>query len=201
MRIGYARVSTEDQNLDLQVTALQRAACDRIYSDQGVSGARFNRPGLEKALRAMSKGDTIVVWRLDRLGRSLPKLIELVDRLGRKGMHFASLNESIDTTSSGGALMFHMLAALAEFERRLIGERTRAGMDAARARGIHVGRRRALTEEQCREAHQLLMYQSTALVAEHFRIHPRTLLRNLRRTQQLPGPVPVGKPECAECEY
>jgi DNA invertase Pin-like site-specific DNA recombinase len=181
MKIGYARVSTDDQNLDLQITALERAECDRIYSDHGISGAQFKRPGLERAMRAMKAGDTLVVWRLDRLGRSLPKLIELVDRLGRKGMHFASLNEHIDTTTSGGALMFHMLAALAEFERKLIAERTRAGMSAARARGQTLGRKRALDREQCREALQLLAEQPAALVAARYQIHPRTLLRSLRR--------------------
>jgi DNA invertase Pin-like site-specific DNA recombinase len=181
MRIGYARVSTDDQNLDLQVAALEAARCDNIFTDQGMSGARFSRPGLESALTALSKGDALVVWRLDRLGRSLHKLVELVDQLGEQGIQFVSLTECIDTTSSGGTLLFHIMAALAQFERSLIGERTRAGMIAAKARGKHIGRRRAMSDEECFVAHQLLSSHCTAFVAQQFNIHPRTLLRSLRR--------------------
>ncbi|TDY16899.1 resolvase-like protein [Paraburkholderia sp. BL6665CI2N2] len=149
----------------------------------------------QKTLRVLDDGglgDTLVVWRLDRLGRSLSKLIELLDRLGKKGMHFACLSESIDSTSSTGSFTFHMLAALAEFERRLIGERTRAGMDAARARGKHVGRRHAMTDDQCREAQRLLRCESPALVAERFHIHPRTLLRSIQRAQLTQYSEPKG---------
>jgi DNA invertase Pin-like site-specific DNA recombinase len=181
MRIGYARVSTDDQCVDLQTLALEAARCERIFTDRGVSGSQFSRPGLDRALRALSKGDTLVVWRLDRLGRSLPKLVELVDHLGRRGIQFTSLTECIDTTSSGGTLLFHIMAALAQFERTLIAERTRAGMHAARERGQHLGRRRSLSEDQCREAERLLSSYPTALVAKRFQIHPRTLLRSLRR--------------------
>ncbi|TDY16849.1 DNA invertase Pin-like site-specific DNA recombinase [Paraburkholderia sp. BL6665CI2N2] len=198
MRIGYARVSTDDQNLDLQIAALEKAACDRIYSDHGISGAEFKRPGLERALRAMKNGDTLVVWRLDRLGRSLSKLVDLVNRLGKKGMHFTCLSESIDTTSSTGSFTFHMLAALAEFERRLIGERTRAGMAAARARGKHVGRRRAMTDDQCREAQGMLRRESPALVAERFHIHPRTLVRSIKRAKLMPETISLTA-SVAEC--
>ncbi|TCG09273.1 DNA resolvase [Paraburkholderia steynii] len=181
MRIGYARVSTDDQNLDLQLAALKKADCDDIFTDQGVSGARFSRPGLEQAMAALSKGDTLVVWRLDRLGRSLTKLVELVDALGARGVQFVSLTECIDTTSPGGTFLFHIMAALAQFERSLIGERTRAGMVAAKARGQHVGRRRAMTQSECDEAQQLLALQSSQAVAQRFDVHPRTLLRSLRR--------------------
>lgn len=181
MRIGYARVSTDDQSLDLQTAALRTACCDRIFTDQGVSGDRFSRPGLDRALSILSRGDTLVVWRLDRLGRSLHKLVELVHQLGTKEVQFASLTECIDTSSSGGTLIFHIMAALAEFERTLIGERTRAGMLAAKERGQHIGRRRALSGEQCCEAKLLLRSKSILLVANHFQIHPRTLLRSLRR--------------------
>ncbi len=181
MRIGYARVSTDDQNLDLQLAALRNAGCDDIFTDQGVSGASFSRPGLEQAMAALSKGDTLVVWRLDRLGRSLTKLVELVDHLGVSGIQFASLTECIDTTSPGGTLLFHIMAALAQFERSLIGERTRAGMLAAKARGQHVGRRRAMTQSDCVEAQRLLALHSSHIVAQQFDVHPRTLLRSLRR--------------------
>jgi DNA invertase Pin-like site-specific DNA recombinase len=181
MRIGYARVSTDDQNLDLQLAALKKADCDDIFADQGVSGATFSRPGLEQTIAALSKGDTLVVWRLDRLGRSLTKLVELVDALGVRGIQFVSLTECIDTTSPGGTFLFHIMAALAQFERSLIGERTRAGMLAAKARGQHVGRRRAMTQNECIEAKQLLALHSSHTVAKQFDVHPRTLLRSLRR--------------------
>ncbi|WP_081053215.1 recombinase family protein [Burkholderia territorii] len=140
MKIGYARVSTEEQSLDLQLSALKAANSDRILSDHGVSGSRFDRPGLKEALELAQAGDTLVVWRLDRLGRSLSHLVEVVSDLGKRGIEFVSLTESIDTRSSTGMLMFHMIAALAEFERALISERTRAGMAAARARGAKIGR-------------------------------------------------------------
>ncbi|WP_080431511.1 recombinase family protein [Burkholderia ubonensis] len=140
MKIGYARVSTEEQCLDLQLSALKAAGCDTILSDHGVSGSRFDRPGLHEALRIAQVGDTLLVWRLDRLGRSLRHLLEAVNSLGQRGVEFASLTERIDTRSSTGMLMFHMIAALAEFERSLISERTRAGMAAARARGAKIGR-------------------------------------------------------------
>ena len=179
MKIGYARVSTEDQSLDLQIAALERAGCEHMFYDHGVSGTRFCRPGLESALEAVGPGDTVVVWRLDRLGRSLRKLVELVDELGRRGIEFVSLNESIDTTSSGGVLMFHMMAALAQFERSLISERTRAGMAAARKRGKRMGRRRALSPEQCCEARILLEVERLDVVAAKLNVHPVTLRRSL----------------------
>ncbi|WBO58473.1 recombinase family protein [Acidocella sp. MX-AZ03] len=141
-KIGYARVSTDEQNLSLQIDALKAVGCEKIFSDQGISGSLASRPNLNRALRTLRPGDKLVVWRLDRLGRSLVNLIQLLDQLGEKGVRFHSLNENIDTTSSGGRLVFHMMAALAEFERTLISERTRAGMAAARAKGKHVGRPR-----------------------------------------------------------
>jgi DNA invertase Pin-like site-specific DNA recombinase len=181
MRIGYARVSTDDQNLDLQIAALEHAGCDRIFTDHGISGAQFSRPGLAAAMTALSAGDTFIVWRLDRLGRSLHKLIELVEGLGAKKVGFASLTESIDTGSPGGTLIFHIMAALAQFERGLISERTKAGMLAAKARGKRVGRRRAMSERECVEARGLLTAYSTSDVAQRYGVHPRTLLRSLRR--------------------
>src|SRR5215210_753957 len=139
MLIGYARVSTNEQNLDLQRDALQKAGCEQIYDDH-VSGTKARRPGLEQALSHLRPGDTLVVWRLDRLGRSLRHLIDTVTDLQDKGVGFRSLTESIDTTTSSGKLVFHIFGALAEFERDLIRERTSAGLLAARARGRTGGR-------------------------------------------------------------
>lgn len=148
MRIGYARVSTDEQDLALQRQALSEFGCERIFEDHGASGADAARPGLEDALSAANVGDTLVVWRLDRLGRSLGHLIEIVDQLGRSEIGFVSLFENLDGTSASGRLMFHVFGALAEFERALISERTRAGMAAARRQGRHLGRPRLLDEAQ-----------------------------------------------------
>ena len=133
MLIGYARVSTDDQNLDLQRDALQAAGCERVFEDM-VSGARADRTGLAALMSMLRAGDTVVIWRLDCLGRSLKNLIELVERLDAAKVGLRSLQENIDTTSSGGKLVFHLFGALAEFERNLIRERTQAGLVAARAR-------------------------------------------------------------------
>jgi DNA invertase Pin-like site-specific DNA recombinase len=193
VKIGYARVSTEDQNLDLQIAALESAGCARLFSDHGISGSQFARPGLKSALEALAPGDTLVVWRLDRLGRTLRKLVELIDELGARHVEFMSLNECINTTTSGGILIFHVMAALAQFERSLISERTRAGMAAARARGQQLGRRRSLTQDQCDEARLLLDRSPLAVVAAQFAIHPRTLQRRLH--DQMTVPAAVGTPE------
>jgi len=143
MKIGYARISTYDQNLSLQMDALEKADCEKIFHDQ-ISGAKTKRPGLDEALTYLREGDVLVVWRLDRLGRSLKHLIELVNFLEEQGIGFQSLQESIDTTTSGGKLIFHIFGALAEFERNLIRERTHAGLVAARARGRTGGRPKSL---------------------------------------------------------
>jgi DNA invertase Pin-like site-specific DNA recombinase len=150
MLLGYARVSMQDQNLDLQKDALQKAGCEKIYVDT-MTGEAKNRPGLEQAFEMLREGDTLVVWRLDRLGRSLKHLIELVQELSHRQVGFNSLQESIDTTSPSGKLVFHIFGALAEFERNLIAERTKAGLAAARARGRLGGRPKALDDKQ-REA-------------------------------------------------
>jgi DNA invertase Pin-like site-specific DNA recombinase len=143
MLIGYARVSTHVQSLSLQLDALKKARCQKVFDDK-VSGARSERPGLEATLEYVREGDTLLVWRLDRLGRSLKDLIEIIGGLEKRGIGFRSLQESIDTTTSRGRLIFHVFGALAEFERNLIRERTRAGLEAARARGRKGGRPRAL---------------------------------------------------------
>jgi DNA invertase Pin-like site-specific DNA recombinase len=139
MLIGYARVSTQDQTLDLQTDALKRAGCEKIFSDV-TSGAKSDRPGLQEAIGHLRAGDTLVVWRLDRLGRTLKHLIATVTDLSDQGIGFKSLQENMDTTTSGGKLIFHIFGALAEFEREVIRERTNAGLQAARARGRLGGR-------------------------------------------------------------
>ncbi|UEP23087.1 recombinase family protein [Burkholderia ambifaria] len=179
MKIGYARVSTDEQNLQLQIDALGRAGCDSIYTDQGISGSDFSRPGLDTALDSLAAGDSLVVWRLDRLGRSLGKLLDLVTHLENRSIQFESLTEAINTSSSGGLLIFHMMAALAQFERSLISERTRAGMAAARARGKPLGRKPALNDKQREQALRLLKKKSITEVAAHFDVHPRTVKRML----------------------
>jgi len=147
MLIGYARISTHDQNLDLQRDALEKAGCKKIYVEQ-MSGSSRIRPELEKMLEMLRSGDTLVVWRLDRLGRSLKHLIELISKLEQREIGFKSLMESMDTTTSGGKLVFHIFGALAEFEHNLIRERTSAGLAAARARGRNGGRPLKLDEKK-----------------------------------------------------
>jgi len=184
MKIGYARVSTEEQNLALQKQALKAAGCRVILEDHGISGAAAVRPGLAEALARIKKGDVLVVWRLDRLGRSLAHLIEIVAGLGRLGAGFASLTESIDTTTAGGRLVFHIMGALAEFERGLIAERTKAGMKAARRRGKHLGRPPKLTLQQVRHAGELIAAgkESRGAVAALFGVDVKTLRRALAET-------------------
>lgn len=146
MRIGYARVSTDGQLIDLQVDALTRFGCDVVYQDHSESGASRSRPGLIQCLLQLKVGDELVVWKLDRLGRSLPHLLEVVAELDRRRIGLVSLSEAINTGSPGGVLVFHIMAALAQFERALISERTKAGMLSARQRGRHVGRPRKLED-------------------------------------------------------
>jgi DNA invertase Pin-like site-specific DNA recombinase len=154
MLIGYARVSTTDQTLDLQKDALEKAGCERVFTDTA-SGAKSERIGLEEALSHLREGDSLVVWRLDRLGRSLKHLIETITDLNERGIGFKSITEAIDTTTSGGKLIFHIFGALAEFERDIIRERTQAGLTAARARGRKGGRPKALTGRKIAMARDL----------------------------------------------
>ncbi len=155
MRIGYARVSTHDQNLDLQRDALKAAGCGKIIEDTA-SGGKAQRSGLDRVRDLLRQGDVLVVWRLDRLGRSLKQLIELIGELEGQGIGFQSVTEAIDTTSPGGKLVFHIFGALAEFERSLIQERTNAGLKAARARGRNGGRPKALSDHQLKMARMML---------------------------------------------
>jgi DNA invertase Pin-like site-specific DNA recombinase len=162
MFIGYARVSTDDQNLDLQRDALQKAGCEQIYTDR-VSGTKAERKGLTDALSHLRAGDTLVVWRLDRLGRSLRHLIDTVTDLQEEGVEFKSITEAIDTTTSGGRLVFNIFASLAEFEREIIRERTKAGLTAARSRGKSGGRPKALTEKQVQMLRNLAADRSNSI--------------------------------------
>ena len=182
MNIGYARVSTDEQNLELQLHALKEAGCDSIFKDHGISGAAIDRSGLTRALARAGQGDVLVVWKLDRLGRSLPHLVEVINGLRESGVGFRSLQEQIDTTSAGGRFYFHMLAALAEFERELISERTKAGMASARRRGKHIGRPRKLTPQQLDHARDLigLGKETRAAMAAMFGVDVATLRRAMR---------------------
>ncbi len=180
MLVGYARVSTQDQDLSLQLDALQAAGCDKVYTEKA-SGAQRNRPQLQAALDYMRGKDTLVVWKLDRLARSLKQLIETVEELGERGIGLRSLTESLDTTTSGGKLVFHLFAALAEFERSVIRERTRSGLQAARRRGRLGGRPPALASQDLVEAKALLRDPAitVAQVAKRLGVAPSTLYRHL----------------------
>lgn len=183
-RIGYARVSTVDQHSDLQTNALHAAGCDRIFEDNGVSGGQRRRSGLSSALKALRKGDVLVVWRLDRLGRSIRHLIKLIDDLNRRGICFLSLTENIDTSSVGGKLIFHIFAAIAEFEKSLIRERTIAGIAAAKARGKYPGRRPSLNKVQCSDIRAAIdAGMSVRDVAREYNVHPRTVVRGIERLE------------------
>ncbi len=180
MLVGYARVSTQEQTLDLQRDALEEAGCGRLFTDT-ISGARAERPGLDEALSFLRPGDTLVVWRLDRLGRSLQHLLEIVALLQERGVGFRSITESIDTTSSGGKLIFHVFGALAEFERDLIRERTRAGLAAARARGRKGGRPRSLDARRVAMARALHADKGNTIeeICKTLRVSRSTLYRYL----------------------
>ncbi|CDS47934.1 Mobile element protein [Polaromonas sp. CG9_12] len=156
MLIGYARVSTLDQNLDLQIDALTKAGCQRLFDDK-MSGSRAERPGLAKALEMLREGDTLVVWKLDRLGRSVKHLVDMVGQLHQQGVHFKSLTDAIDTGTPSGRFFFHVMASLAEMERELTGERTRAGLEVARQLGRKGGRKRKMTDSKIESARKLLV--------------------------------------------
>ena len=180
-RIGYARVSTADQDLAPQLDVLRAKGCEPIYSEHA-SGKHADRPELAQAMKALRAGDTLVVWRLDRLGRSLPDLIATVNELASRGIAFESVTEAIDTTTASGKLVFNIFASLADFERHLIGERTRAGLAAGRARGRMGGRPPALSSRQLREARLLLTDPDATVtaVAERYGVSRTTLYKGLR---------------------
>lgn len=155
MLIGYARVSTEEQSLDLQLDALKQLGCQQVFTDR-VSATKTTRPGLNQARSHLREGDTLVIWKLDRLGRSVKGLIDLVGELAENGVQFRSLTDGIDTATPSGRFFFHMMASLAQMERELIAERTKAGLDAARRRGRVIGRKRRMTPGKVKSAKQLL---------------------------------------------
>jgi DNA invertase Pin-like site-specific DNA recombinase len=186
MLIGYARVSTHEQTLDLQRDALEKVGCNKIFTDTA-SGAKTERIGLDEALSYVRKGDTLVVWRLDRLGRSLPHLITTMTDLEERGIGFKSLTENIDTTTSGGKLIFHIFGALAEFERNLIRERTTAGLTAARARGKRGGRPKVLTGKQLAIAQALYDNPTNPIadICRTLKISRPTLYRSIKTRKRL----------------
>lgn len=179
-RIGYARVSTDDQELALQLDALSRAGCQAVYQEKA-SGKDADRPELIQCLKALRAGDTLVVWRMDRLGRSLADLVKTITDLEARGVGFESLTERIETRSATGKLMFHVFAAMAEFERNLIRERTQAGLAAARARGRVGGRKHKLDEQQRKEIKALLRDPdiSVSEIAERYSVSRTTIYRNV----------------------
>jgi len=196
MLIGYARVSTVDQNLAFQRDALKAAGCGCIFSDEGVSGSVTARRGLDRAIAALSPGDTLVVWKLDRLGRSLSHLVTLIAELGAREVNFRSLSDPIDTASSGGRLVMHIMGALAEFERSLIIERTQAGIQAAKKRGVHLGRRPSLAAAQIDHARALIERgESPRAVARTMRVGKSTLYRALKTADRRSNAALVPQPE------
>ena len=180
MRIGYARVSTEDQTLDLQRDALKRAKCREVYEEQA-TGKNTGRPQLEACLKGLREGDTLVVWRLDRLGRNLADLVGLIAQFEQRKINFESLTEKIETISPAGRLIFHVFAALAEFERNLIRERTVAGLKAARARGRNGGRPAKLSAKEIKTIRALLKTADipVAEIAARFGVARSTLYRTI----------------------
>lgn len=200
MLIGYARVSTEDQLLDLQIEAFEKAGVERTYEEQ-VSGAKTKRPILEECLRSLREGDVLVVWRLDRLGRSVPELIKIMDELQTRGIGFRSLNEAIDTTTAAGKMVFHMLAAFAEFERNLISERTRAGLKAARHRGHKGGRKPVMDAKMTKAARAMLSDPTCTMqeVADTLKVS-RTAIYNALKREGAPAKVKALKKAVGRAE-
>jgi len=185
MKYGYARVSTEDQNPALQLAALKKAGCKTVFKDEGISGATAQRPALLRCLKALQPGDTLVVWKLDRLGRSLRDLIHMLDEFKHRGVQFRSLTEAIDTDTATGRAMWQMIGVLAELERSLITERTRAGVKAAQKRGVKFGRRRKLSPPQVAHARQLINGgQRVQDVASLLSVGRVTLYRALQRVAE-----------------
>jgi DNA invertase Pin-like site-specific DNA recombinase len=182
--IGYARVSTDDQNLALQLDALKKSGCDRVFTDKA-SGARLVRPGLDDALSHLRAGDTLVVWKLDRLGRSVKGLVDLVNALEAREVHFRSLTDGIDTKTPAGRFFFHIMASLAQMKHELIVERTRAGLAAARKLGRIGGRRRRMTESKIKAARRLLSGGTPPRdVAENLGVSVPTLYRWLPASER-----------------
>ncbi|HAT84574.1 MAG TPA: DNA resolvase [Rhizobiales bacterium] len=182
MKIGYVRVSDNDQTENLQLDALKAVGCEVIYGDHGVSGMITKRKGLTELLESLEEGDTLVVWKLDRLGRSTIHLLQLLDDLRKRGIDFQAITQGIDTTTAIGRMVYGQLAVFAEFEREQIKERTKAGMEAAKKRGKHIGRPRKLSVEQIEQARAHLFHGGMTIkdMAECLRVSPTTLNRALK---------------------
>lgn len=181
MIYGYARVSTDDQSPALQLAALERAGCERIFTDEGISGATTKRPALQRCLKAVQSGDTLTVWKLDRLGRSLSDLIHMLDDLKKRGVRFQSVTEAIDTETPTGRAMWQMIGVLAELERSLIMERTKAGIGEARKRGVKFGRKPKLSPAQIDHARaQIEAGASVSVMASLLSVDRATLYRALK---------------------
>ena len=183
MKYGYARVSTDDQNSALQIAALKKTGCKTpLFRDEGISGATTKRPALLRCLKTLKPGDTLIVWKLDRLGRNLRDLIHMLDDLSSRGIKFQSLTEAIDTATPTGRAMWQMIGVLAELERSLIAERTRAGVKAAQKRGVAFGRKPKLSAAQLGHARRLIEGgERPATVARSFAVGRSTLYRALQR--------------------
>lgn len=180
-KIGYVRVSDKDQTENLQIDALKAAGCNAIYGDHGVSGIKTKRKGLGEMLTSLNEGDTLVVWKLDRLGRSTIHLLQLLDDLRKRNIDFQAITQGIDTTTAVGRMLYGQLSVFAEFEREQISERTRAGMAAAKARGVHIGRPRKLNKAQIECARRNLHTKSVTVthMAQQYHVAPITLSRAL----------------------
>lgn len=184
-KIGYARVSTKAQKLDMQLDALNAVGCDEIFTDHGISGAKANRAGLDAALASVQAGDVFIVFKLCRMGRSVLHLADILTRFGKDDIHFCSLSEGIDTTTSGGRLIFHLFSALAEFNRDLIRENTIAGLEAAVARGVKLGPKYKLDEYTILEAHRAIYQDNFSIeeMAKRFGVSSATVKRGFERLE------------------
>jgi DNA invertase Pin-like site-specific DNA recombinase len=193
MKYGYARVSTDDQNSALQLDALKRAGCKKIFTDEGLSGATTSRPSLLRCLKTLKAGDTLTVWKLDRLARSVRDLIAIIEDLSKRNVNFRSLTEEISTTTPGGKLVFHIFAAIAEFERGIIRERTQAGITEAKRRGVKFGRKGILKDYQVEHALQLIgQGENVTDIAASLRVGRATLYRAIAQyDRQHSKPLPL----------
>lgn len=182
-RIGYARVSTSEQRMDIQLEALEAVKCDEIFTDHGVSGGKAERAGLDDLLKTLQRGDVLVVFKLDRLGRSVLHLADLLTRFRREGIHFCSLAEGVNTTTPGGKLVYHVFAAVAEFQRDMISENTALGIAAARARGEQIGRPHKLSACSVVDGHRIIMQQGISIseMARRMDVSHSTLTRAFKR--------------------
>ncbi|NRA89332.1 MAG: recombinase family protein [Rhizobiales bacterium] len=183
------RVSEDEQNEDLQIDALKQAGCEKIYKDHGVSGSQIKRTGLDKLFKKLTNGDTLVVWKLDRLGRSTSHLFQLLDHLRQRGIDFHAITQGIDTTTSIGRMLYGQLAVFAEFEREQIRERTKAGMAAAKKRGKHIGRPRKLNDKQVLEAKYFVEQKQKTItsIAKIYGVSTQTLSKAIKECNQIAG--------------